>query len=190
MHKENEYSSHLQLLLLTYAHGTCVQDSWKKPLLHPWVPWEASLQTSPATFSLCGAEPVLALGTGSSSQKMQIAGEQQKKSLHEGIHAHTCCQVAGEPRGLLQSWRERSGWGSSLSWLQQERERHLPLPSVVNKLIFTTPCRNFAPSMVGQFTFRSSKRHSKGSKNSGTFILQQVQMRDCSYLVSEHHSVY
>lgn len=83
-----------------------------------------------------------------------------KKSLHEGIHEHTCCQVAGEPRGLLQSWRERSGWGSSFSWLQQERERHLPLPSVVNKLIFTTPCRNFAPSI----TFRSSKRHSKGPK--------------------------
>lgn len=82
VHKENEYSSHLQLLLLTYAHGTRVQDSEERKTsaaslggLSPNISCYIQSLWYPS-----GAEPVLALGTGSRGLKLQIVGEQQKTS--------------------------------------------------------------------------------------------------------------
>lgn len=76
-----------------------------------------------------------------------------KKSPHEGIHAHTCCQVAGEPQGGCYSPEGRGLYEAAAFPVSSRRESHLPLPSVVSKITSATPCRNFAPSVVGQFAF-------------------------------------
>lgn len=121
-----------------------------------------------------GAEPVLALGTGSSGLKLQIIGEQQKFSLW----GYPCTYV------LAGGWRPKRAatalqgevWMRQQPFLAPAGESHLPLPPVVNKLISAKSRRNFAPSMVEQFTFKSSKKQ-RARKNSGTCILQQVEMR-------------
>lgn len=80
MHRENEYNSHLQPLLLIYAHACEIHRNTSAAPLDS--PGGLSPNISSYIQSLwypSGAEPGLALGTGKGthSLELQIAGEQQ-----------------------------------------------------------------------------------------------------------------